>query len=355
MKRSVWDKKRIYRVLSVIFILAVFCGTLIFTVRSDGAKNILFILKNADLRWASLGLILMFSEIILDSAGLFVPMIKNGERAGFFTVVKSAFIGRFFSYITPFNTGGQPAQAYFLSKKGARMSGTLSLLLIKCIIYQIALLSFSALLFILNRTFFLETFSGYVWLVALGLLINLPVTAAMIFIGKHASAASGILSFILRILKVPQEKIDRAEGSISHFEKQFAETGCSKSTLLKMYALALLQVLSGLSVTYAVCRAFGLRGASFFGILTVQIFLSQLIAYVPTPGAGIGAEGAFFLFFSGIFLSEVHMANLFWRILTFYIPFILGGILSIPQWKNATRQQDTFRSHHASQPFYDRP
>ena len=131
------------------------------------------------------------------------------------------------------------------------------------------------------------------------------------------------------LIKNPEKIKNRVSAGISNYGKQFNETSCSKSTLLKMYLVSMLQAFSYLATTYVIYRALGNQSASIIDIITVQIFLFLIIAYIPTPGSGLGAEGLFALFYYNIFVSNLSMANLFWRIFTFYIPFIIGGILVI--------------------------
>lgn len=58
---------------------------------------------------------------------------------------------------------------------------------------------------------------------------------------------------------------------------------------------------------------------------------SLVMAVIPTPGAGLGAEGGFLLLFNSIFLpGTINMAILFWRLYTFYIPIIAGAFFLIP-------------------------
>ncbi len=331
------NKNTVYKIISFIFIPAVLAGMLIYTLNKDGIDNILYILKTADYRWTFICLLLMFAEIILDSISLFIPLKKSGYTGSFLSVLKSDYICRFFSYITPFNSGGQPVQAHYLSKNGIAMSRTLSILLIKYIIYQAALLTWAFLLFAFNVRFFFDVFSGYLWLIILGISVSLIAAVSMVIIGKRTSVVSRITCSLIsrlsairigkrHLIKDPESLKQKSDMAISNYGKQFNDTVCSKPVMAKMYLISMLQIFSYLAMTYTIYKALGNSGVSIWGIITIQTFLFLLIAYVPTPGAGLGAEGAFALFFSGIFISNLNVANLFWRLFSFYIPFILGGL-----------------------------
>ncbi len=343
------NNKPLNNIISVIFIITVLAGTFIYIFVTDSLEGIISILKSTNYKWTFLGLILMFINILLDSVGLFIPLkktekdiIQEARAISLSTVLESNFIGLFFSYVTPFNTGGQPAQAFFLSKKGARMSSTLSILVIKSIIYQAALLSWAFILFCINHEFLFSSFSSYIWLIVLSILINLVVSITMIMTGRSKRFAEAIFRLIKiiveklsglhlgdrHLIRNKEQLIKRTGESISNYITQFNETSCNIGTVFKMYITNMLQVLSYLTITYVIYQAFGNRGNSFSEILTIQIFLLLLIAYIPTPGAGLGAEGFFMLFFTHIFTSGLSLANLFWRLFTFYIPLIISGIIT---------------------------
>lgn len=75
---------------------------------------------------------------------------------------------------------------------------------------------------------------------------------------------------------------------------------------------------------------FGQSGISIIKIISAQAFLSLVMAFVPVPGAGIAAEGGFYLLFNTFFEKEkINMAILFWRIYTFYLPIFIGAIFMI--------------------------
>lgn len=64
--------------------------------------------------------------------------------------------------------------------------------------------------------------------------------------------------------------------------------------------------------------------------LTMAVFL--VMFFVPTPGAALGAEGAFYAIFSMVLASDsVAVLTVSWRFLTFYLPLAIGalGVLAI--------------------------
>ena len=68
-----------------------------------------------------------------------VPLKRMYKSQNFRNSVKVSMIGQLFNNITPFSSGGQPMQAYELTKTGKRVSDSLSVLMLKFIVTQIAL------------------------------------------------------------------------------------------------------------------------------------------------------------------------------------------------------------------------
>ena len=73
-------------------------------------------------------------------------------------------IGQLFNNITPFSTGGQPMQAYELTKTGKRVSDSLSAMAMKFIITQTALVVSTIIVVCFEFSFFANLMQDYVWI-----------------------------------------------------------------------------------------------------------------------------------------------------------------------------------------------
>ena len=61
-------------------------------------------------------------------------------------------------------------------------------------------------------------------------------------------------------------------------------------------------------------------------VLSCFVYLSA--SFVPIPGATVGTEYAFINYFKMIVVDTIVMPGvLLWRLVSYYIPMILGGIL----------------------------
>ena len=83
-------------------------------------------------------------------------IIKLEGKQRYRDAFKVSMIGQFFSGITPFSTGGQPAQLVLLTKQKIPVGKGSSVLMNKFVVYQGTLVIYSALLLLLKAEMFIK-------------------------------------------------------------------------------------------------------------------------------------------------------------------------------------------------------
>ena len=124
------------RIISIIFIIALFLGLWFYMVKVDGIDNMKKVIESANIWWFIAGLICLIGQWICESLEIHIPIKKMYPDNKFSTSFQVNIIGQLFNNITPFSSGGQPMQAYQMTKTGKRASDILSVLMVKFIIYQ---------------------------------------------------------------------------------------------------------------------------------------------------------------------------------------------------------------------------
>lgn len=307
----------------------------------DGIDNIIIVLHQVDYKWVLAGLGCLLIYWICEALNLHLPIRKMYSNNSLFTSIKVSMIGQLFNNITPFSSGGQPMQAYELTKTGKRVSDSLSAMAIKFIITQTALVVTTLIIICFEFNFFAQIMQNYIWLAIVGFSINILAILIVFIAGIKKRAitvfTNPIIKFLgkIKIFKHPEDVITKLDKSIDNFGYQFKFMKNQKKMVLSMFILAVIESLSYYSITYMVYRAFGNYGITFFQIIPVQAFLLLLMTFIPTPGSGLGAEGGFLLLFNSIFKEgTINMSILFWRMYTFYFPIIVGALFLIPFGKN---------------------
>ena len=328
-------------IFNFILIVIIFVGLFIYMVCVDGMDNIINVLHQVDYKWVLGGLGCLLITWICETITLHLPMKKMYPHQTITNSIKVTMIGLLFNNVTPFSSGGQPMQAYELTKTGKRVSDSLSALAMKFIITQIALVVTTLVVVAIEFDFFANLMQNFVWLAIVGFAINILAIIVVIIAGIKKRAitifTTPIIKFLgkIRIIKNPDKTIEKLDESIDNFRGQFQFMRKQKKMVLLMFLTAVIQSLAYYSITYMVYRAFGNYGISFWQIIPVQAFLLLLMTFIPTPGSGLGAEGGFLLLFNSIFKEgTINMSILFWRIYTFYLPIIIGAFFLIPTKKN---------------------
>lgn len=327
-------------IFNFILIAVIFVGLFVYMLAVDGLDNIISLLHSVDYRWVFAGVLCLILYWIFEAITLHIPLKKVFPNQTFKNSFKISMIGQLFNNITPFSSGGQPMQAYELSKYGRRVSDSLSAMMIKFIVVQTALVVFSLVVVICQFNFFATLMKDFLWIAIIGFSVNIFAIVLAILAGVKKRAitiiTNPIIKFLgkIRIIKHPEEVIEKLDKSIDNFGAQFKIMHSEKKMVLKLFIVALFQCLAYYSITYMVYRAFGNSGISFWQIIPAQAFLLLIMTFIPTPGSGIGAEGGFLLLFNSIFKQgTINMSILFWRLYTFYLPVIIGSLFLIPTKK----------------------
>ncbi len=332
-------------IINFILIFVIFIGLFIYMVKVDGLDNIIQLLHSVDYKWVIAGLGCLLIYWICDILTLHIPIKRIYKTQPITNSIKVAMLGQLFNNITPFASGGQPIQAYELTKTGKRVSDSLSAMAIKFIVTQTALVVSTLTVVLLEFDFFARLMQNYIWIAIVGFIVNILAIIVVILAGIKKRVitviTTPIIKFLgkIKIIKNPEKTIEKLDKSIDNFGEQFKVIKSEKVMVLKMFFTAVVQSFSYYSMTYMVYRAFGNNGISFLQIIPAQAFLLLIMTFIPTPGSGLGAEGGFYLLFNSIFKEgTINLSILFWRLYTFYLPILVGAFFLIPTKGKITKK-----------------
>ena len=286
---------------------------------------------------------------LAETVNMHTPLKRLYPTQKFTNSIKITMIGQLFNNLTPFSTGGQVMQVYEMGKTGKRTSDTLSILSMKFLVQQITMMLFTIMVLITQFRHFRDLFSEYLAIGIIGVSINIILLAFLIAAGTNKEfimkIARPIIRFVSRIkigkfrfIKEPDERIEKFSKSVENYNEQFKIMKKHKIMVTKMAIAGFVQAITYYAITFAVYKTFGNSGSNFWEIVTRQTFLILLVSVVPTPGAGLGAEGGFLLIFGPIFKDTTNLSILFWRIYTFYLPIFVGTLFMIPTKRLITKR-----------------
>ena len=326
---KVWKKK----VFNYIFLILLTALVLYFCLKDD-FNNIVNELLNINVWWLFYALVLMFGYWFFRSLVLkrFTSRFKPGAR--FLNSFQLTMRTQFFNAVTPFATGGQPYQVYYLSKEDIKVSSSTSIIMQNFIVYQIALVSLGIVAVIANKLLhFYPKVALLGRLVTIGFIANTLVVVFMFLIAFNRRfnqwlVKIGIWTLTkLHIVKDKEKKLKEWSDFANSFHDSALVLLKAKKDFIYGIGLNFIALISLYLIPLAILYATG--GNEFNSIETVvtSAYVMLLGSFVPMPGGTGGLEYGFIAFY-GNFLSgsQLTAIMLLWRFVTYYLGIILGAI-----------------------------
>lgn len=336
MKKYKWN-------LITALLLALVMVVILFGSGESG--DVVTSLKLIDIRWIAIGLICVVLYLGLET--VIQHMLTNKMQKGHsgWNAFKVVMTGQFFNAITPFASGGQPMQAFIMARQGVPVGTSVSILMTKFIVYQIILTIYSIIVLFLELSFFSQKVKGVIYFAVIGFVINFGIVGILLasvfmkttlkkvgFYGVNLLNKMHIVKNPGQIKRHIIEQIDLFSSNIKLLTKNL-------DLLFKVSGLTIMQLTAYFMIPYVIYRAFGLDGTKVFLIISAAAFIVMISSFIPIPGGSGVAEGSFYVFFNLFFPDNIlPTAILCWRLLTFYIPLCIGGIMTVlPDSKKVSR------------------
>lgn len=272
----------------------------------------------------------MLIYCMLEAFNLMRTLKRLNTNTTYFKCLKYAFIGVFFSAITPAASGGQPMQVYYMHKDGLDIGYSSLALLINLTSFQITTILMALISLIFYHSY-LSIGLRIFFVIGVGLnIIALTLLLISIF-SKRLS--DGLVNFAIKIMtKLKLRKLDKkVEDLRSSLEKYQVSAKYIRNNVpyvLKTLGITILQMIVYYSIPYYTYRALGLSGDSYIKILCLQAMLYATVSGIPSPGAVGVTEGAFVTLFSSIIPNKLlNGAVLLNRGISFYLMAVISSIV----------------------------
>ena len=366
------DKKTTVKYILNISLVLIITALAIFLAIKDDASEIYKTLASADWKYLLIVVGLMLGCILVRSFLYFAFAHLFTRKYHFHQAIAVDQIGQFYNAITPGASGGQIMQAYTYRKQGMAVSSAVSILAMYSIVYQVILIIFGLVSFIVKYDFI--TALGYVkitlndsgslnipiWpLTIVGFLLNVGVIALVFLMGYwhgfHNFIMGPVVSLLnkMRIVKDPDKTRENLRIQVENFKIEFRRLSTNIPFLLLVVVSFTAYMLLKFSVPYFVGKALG--NQSLYGSFWDCIFLSNyhqmVTGLIPIPGSAGVSEFVFYNLFlnesnmeTGFFCVYSDFANhvvdpaatralarsslLIWRSSTFVIPVLIGGFVA---------------------------
>ena len=175
-------KKKISKKLNVIVLIIITILVLFFSLK-DNFKETVTQIITMNIWYLLIAFLLLILFWLFRSYPMYCFCKKINKDFKYLSALQLTLRTQFFNAVTPFATGGQPYQIYFLKKVGIDYASSTGVVLQNFIVYQIALVILGILALICNQVF--NIFSKVRLLqnlITIGFIINALVIVIMFII-----------------------------------------------------------------------------------------------------------------------------------------------------------------------------
>ncbi len=253
---------------------------------------------------------------------------------------KTNFLGKYYDAVTPFATGGQPMQIYYLNTKGISGGNSSAIVLIRYIFSIMCWIILGAALMIAGAAKgVLDGVSGGNLLkitgwVGIGINLIIPVFVLLFLLLPKLMRrlSSGViwLGCKIRLVKDADKAKERAEKIVDDFKNSFKLMAKSPVNFVLLIAVCFLESAITFAVPYFVMLAFSCPvDGLFITVSSLNVYAIFGVSFIPTPGNSGVIEGMGALAFSVAAGPALVWSVIAWRLFTFYIYIIIGIFISV--------------------------
>lgn len=262
------------------------------------------------------------------------------------TGLKVAFVGKFYDNITPFSTGGQPMQIYYLNKKGMKGGTASAVVMIKYFAWMFCWVLI-CMLFMACCTGTLVTYvpnsSSRLYMLIMGwigLAINvfLPLLVILfVVLPKFSKALVRAVIGIghkLKIIKNPVHALYKIERIVHDFRSSFKIMSKSPIGFISLILLCSAEILLSFAFPYFVMKMFSALTAAdgldvMISVTAINIYAAMSVCIIPTPGNSGAIEAVVTAAFASVAESVLLWTVLAWRFGMYYIYILIGLVMTL--------------------------
>lgn len=333
--KTIMENKRKY-IVSILFFAVLLILTFWVIFKDQNIFGVLPDAVKANPIYIAAAIICMFGFICCEASNIYFLANTFHERVHFKNCLKYAFIGFFFSSITPSSSGGQPAQVYYMNKDRIKVGASAISFLLMLASLQIVTLLLGIIMICFKCGFVFANMGGIWALFIYGSLFYI----FLIFLLVSAIYSKSILKRLavwfvsllsrVHLIKSQYRTTKKLLEMIGNYANCAEYIKQNPSVLFKTMGISTCQVLFQFSVPYLIYKAFGLNTYGYFDILALQTILTICVSSLPLPGAVGASEGSFLKMFSIIFGDKLILpAMLLNRGVSFYLLLIISGIITL--------------------------
>lgn len=332
-------------VIGAAFLLLLMAGTFYFILKDCDFDALIQVVKDVNPVFLIGGLLCVLLFISCEGLNISMLMKSMGQNISVVNSIKFAFVGFYFSAITPSASGGQPMQIYFMQREKHPVSLTTLCFLLIGAVYQIVMLCFGGLMFLLKSSFLSANMRGIHILLFYGMAVNLILISLIFLVIFSPGIIRRTAGFFVRLLsrmkmiKEEERALQAVEHSIEEYKQGAQHIKKNPKTLGKVFLITAVQLTAFYSVPFFVYHAMGMSGHGYLEMIATECILMISVSSLPLPGAVGASEASFLTIFSIFFGGNVVPAMLLSRGISFYSYLVISGVVTIVSYVRVSRKR----------------
>ena len=238
--------------------------------------------------------------------------------------------GQFYGSITPFSSGGQPAQVLYLKNRGISVGKSISVLTQKIFITQLCTVIVSSLSLIFKGHKFRDSIPAFDLLVIIGLIIQCSGVASIVLFYSNKNKFINSIHHILKIgerMKIIKDS-DNLCNKINNHLSFLIKNNLSIDYTFSTFFYCFLQNLSMNAMSFFIVKSFGSNNFSIFDSIAAQSFVTLISITTPLPGSAGTTEGTFITLYKK-FINQEKLISIMilFRTINYYLGIITSEII----------------------------
>ncbi|KRK63539.1 membrane protein [Companilactobacillus tucceti DSM 20183] len=339
-------------IFAIFVMLGLGLGIFWWEARNINFESLITTIQNLNYFWLFIAFVSILLSYGVEAMVLHTLLKKKEDRKfGWWEMYRIPLIQALFNAITPFSSGGQPAQLVGLMQSKIDGGRASSVLLMKFIIYQTMVLINFIIAMLVSFRSVAQHFSGLATLIVFGMVIHLVTISFLLMVMYYYDFTKKMVQVVLKpiLFFLKKEKRDRilqsAIKSIDSFYKESLVLKKEKKKVIKAALLTVVQLFLYYFVVYFVLLALNCDHVSIVDVLVMHIMIVMIVSIFPIPGGSGGAEFSFKTLFAGFVpsTSALILGMFLWRFITYYLGMFLG-IIAVSKKPRISKHQVVSKS-----------
>ncbi|GAJ27312.1 integral membrane protein LafC [Liquorilactobacillus sucicola DSM 21376 = JCM 15457] len=321
----------------IVLVLMLILGTAIFTfsVRNVSFRSLVGDITKLKWQWLIVAVVSMLLSFFLEALVVRVLLKREGSLFPMRDAIRIPLIEQLFNGITPFSSGGQPAQLFALLQSGVDAGRATSVLLMKFVVYQSMIVINFIVSLLVGFQYVSDKIHVLSLLFVLGFAVHFIVIISLVLIMYWYNFTKKIVKFFFRQLRFFFKKEGRylkweqvVDEKIDNFYNESLRLKRSWKLLVKISLLTLVQLFFYYIIPFFILLALGVTHVNLIMVTTMHVLIVMIISLFPIPGGSGGAEYSFSIIFTSFISnsSKLVLAMLLWRLITYYLGMFMGMV-----------------------------